>query len=86
MDESRATQRVAISFGLILVCFKVWTVVLIFRFSWDWDTVRYLLMNHVVWIVVGAVIAWGPALFWLRLVCLRARRRQLLRSEWEVED
>ncbi len=86
MDEERATRRVAIWFALILIGFKLWTVLLIALYSWNWATVRFLLANHVLWVVVGAVLVWGPVVFWLRLIRLRARRRELIRSEWEVED
>lgn len=86
MDEERSVRRMAILFAGILVAFKAWTLLLILVFSSSWETVQFLAANHVLWFAVAAVLLWGPALFWFRLVRLRARRRALIRSEWEVED
>ena len=86
MDEGQKIRQIAIWFIGILVAFKLWTVLLIVTYSAKWETVQFLLANHVLWFVVGAVLLWGPALFWARLLRLRARRRDLIRSEWEVED
>uniref|UniRef100_A0A831T6Z3 Uncharacterized protein n=1 Tax=Thermorudis peleae TaxID=1382356 RepID=A0A831T6Z3_9BACT len=86
MDEGQKIRQIAIWFIGILVAFKLWTVLLIVIYSSRWETVQFLLANHVLWFVSGAVLLWGPALFWARLLRLRARRRELIRSEWEVED
>ncbi|MCM8750627.1 hypothetical protein NET02_15890 [Thermomicrobiaceae bacterium CFH 74404] len=86
MDEGQKIRQIAIWFIGILVAFKLWTVLLIVIYSSRWETVQFLLANHVLWFVAGAVLLWGPALFWARLLRLRARRRELIRSEWEVED
>lgn len=86
MDEEQTIRRIAIWFIGILVAFKLWTVLLIVIYSSTWETVQFLLANHVLWFAVGGALVWGPALFWVRLMRLRARRRELIRSEWEVED
>jgi len=86
MDEEQTIRRIAIWFIGILVAFKLWTVLLIVIYSSTWETVQFLVANHVLWFTVGAALVWGPALFWVRLMRLRAQRRELIRSEWEVED
>lgn len=74
------------SFVAILLGFKLWTLLLILLFATSWATVRFLIATHVLWISIGAVVLWGPAILWFRLIRARARRRELQRAEWHVED
>ncbi len=70
----------------ILVGFKVWTLVLILWLTSSWDTVVFLLAGHVLWIGAGVMAAAGPAAFWMRLVRVRGKRKQLQHAEWHVEE
>lgn len=74
------------AFIAILVGFKLWTLLVILLVATSWDTAGFLAATHVLWILVGTVALWGPAVLWYRLVRVRRRRRELLRAEWEVED
>ncbi|ACZ39164.1 glycosyltransferase 87 family protein [Sphaerobacter thermophilus] len=74
------------AFIAILVGFKLWTLLLILLVATSWGTVGFLAATHVLWIMVGMVALWGPALLWYRLIRMRRRRRELQRAEWEVED
>ncbi|HUZ03563.1 MAG TPA: hypothetical protein VMU89_24730 [Thermomicrobiaceae bacterium] len=74
------------AFAAILVGFKVWTLILILAFTGSWGAFWFLVSSHVLWITGGAIVLWGPALFGTRLLRVRARRRELQRAEWEVED
>lgn len=88
MDDQRgdaAGPSPWVFFG-ILLGFKLWTLLLVLIVAATWDTVEFILATHVLWITVGAFLLWAPVLFWVRLMRVRARRRELLRAEWEVED
>lgn len=74
------------AFAAILVGFKLWTLILIVVVTGSWGAVWFLISSHVLWITLGLVALWGPAVFWTRLVRVRARRRELQRAEWHVED
>lgn len=70
----------------VLAAFKLFTLVAILIYMSSWNTVIFVVANHVLWISVGAVLVGGPAAFWARLVRVRSRRRQLLAEEWLVEE
>ncbi|MDI3340183.1 MAG: hypothetical protein QJR03_06580 [Sphaerobacter sp.] len=69
----------------ILVGFKLWTLLVILLVATSWRTVWFIIATHALWVFIGLAVLWGPAIFWLRLCRARARRRQLVRAEWEVE-
>lgn len=69
-----------------LVAFKIGTLILIFVFVASWNTLHLILASHVLWLLVPAALIWGPAMFWARLARARARRRELQRAEWCVEE
>lgn len=73
-------------FVLILVGFKIWTLILILVMATSWDAVEFIIASHVLWLLIGAAVLWGPAFFWWRLVRARRRRAELQRAEWEVEQ
>lgn len=74
------------AFVAILVGFKIWTLILILIYVTSWSAVWFVIASHVLWISIAAVVLWAPTLLWLRLFRGRAKRRKLLRQEWEVED
>ncbi len=86
MEERGNWRQIALWFGGIVLGFKLWTVFLVVLFSLEWATAWYLILNHVGWLVLIAVVSSGPALFWLRLFRLRRRREELLRAEWEISE
>ncbi|HET9017734.1 MAG TPA: hypothetical protein VFN57_19180 [Thermomicrobiaceae bacterium] len=86
MDEQAEEKTSPWPFVAILVGFKIWTLGLIIAFTGSWGVVWFLVSSHVLWIVLGAVALWSPAVFWTRLVRVRRRRHELQRAEWQVED
>lgn len=70
----------------VLVGFKIVTLILIYVVAASWSTIGFFLASHVLWIAVGAIVIWAPALFWTRLVRVRAKRKQLLQEEWRVDE
>lgn len=86
MEDENEEKASPWAFAAILVGFKIWTIGLIVVFTGSWGAFWFLVSSHVLWLIVGAVALWGPAVFWARLVRIRARRRELQRAEWEIED
>lgn len=86
MDDRSTLRRVTLWFVGIVVGFKLWTILLVFVFMANWSVAWYMLLNHVAWLSGLVVTLWGPALFWYRLVQLRRRRSELLRSEWDLAE
>ncbi len=82
-DDGRTA---AFAFLWVLIGFKVVTMVLIFVHLRTFDSFLVLAASFWFWLpVVGFLIA-GPVIFRYRLLRLRARREQLRRSEWMVEQ
>lgn len=73
-------------FVAILVGFKLFTLIMILVVTTSWDVVWFMLATHALWIFAALMVAWAPALFWFRLIRVRARRRKLQEAEWQVED
>jgi hypothetical protein len=72
----------------ILVVFKVATTAMIIAASPEAShTILALFVAfHWPFVLFGAIFAAAPLLFWLRLVRVRAKRRQLQAAEWRVEE
>ena len=80
--------RVALwTFVGVFVVFKLATTAMIIVASPNTAgaTVGLFLAFHWPFILLGAVLAAAPVLFWIRLVRVRAKRARLLAAEWQVE-
>ena len=78
-------RQAAIAFVWVLIAFKVATMALIFVHLRTFDSFVLLAATFWYWIpIIGFLVA-GPLLWRYRLLRLRRRRKQLLRSEWSVE-
>jgi hypothetical protein len=84
-DEEEEGKKAAIAFIWVLVAFKVVTMLMIF---WHLrTTTSFLILASTFWYwipIIGFLIA-GPLAWRYRLLRARARRKQLVRSEWMVE-
>ncbi|MBX6753579.1 hypothetical protein [Thermorudis peleae] len=83
-NDERTWRQVILWFGGGLVAFKLWTLFVIFYFAVGWRTALFLVASHVLWIVVLGVALAGPAVFWMRLVRVRAKRKRLIAQEWNA--
>jgi hypothetical protein len=79
-------RRAMYAFFGVLVAFKLFTLILIFVLMTSRSTAIFLVLSHFLWIGVAAVLIWAPAVFWLRLMRVRAKRRRLQHAEWNVEE
>jgi dolichyl-phosphate-mannose--protein O-mannosyl transferase len=77
-------RTAALTYAGVLIGFKLWSVVLIYWFWGGEGTTTFLLGTHVLWIAIPIALVWAPAMFWLRLVRMRRKRRELQESEWNV--
>ncbi|MBI4493466.1 MAG: hypothetical protein HY690_11820 [Chloroflexi bacterium] len=69
----------------IVVCFKLGTaLVILLNAHPAGDALGLLIATNWLLVVIVVLLVAGPALFWFRLVRVRARRRRLERGEWEV--
>ena len=80
--EPQDDRRAMYAYFGILAAFKLFTLVAILIYMSSWETIVFVVVSHVMWIAVGAVLVAGPATFWARLIRMRSRRRQLLLQEW----
>lgn len=80
--EGRAAVWTLVGIG---VCFKLATALVILLDSRPASAAYGLLIaaNWPLAFVVVLLVA-GPAMFWFRLVRVRAKRRRLHRGEWDV--
>ena len=69
-----------------IVVVKLITVVVTIAVARSWDAGAVLAIMSWPWLVAIAVLVAGPLLFRRRLRRVRARRAQLLRAEWMVDD
>jgi hypothetical protein len=67
------------------VAFKVITSVLIFAMMPSAHAALFLVGMNWYWLVPPILVLLLPALFWYRLTRVRAKRRELIRSEWLVD-
>ena len=85
-DEAEDGRAAAIAFVWVLIAFKVITMGLIFWHLRTTESFLILAATFWYWIpIVGFLIA-GPVVWRFRLARMRARREQLKRSEWMVEQ
>jgi hypothetical protein len=69
-----------------LFVFKMATVFVIFWASKSFETGVLLTATTLPWLVIPALLCVGPLLFRYRLLRMRARRRQLRRAEWMLDE
>jgi len=84
--ETDDDRRAMYAYFGILIAFKIFTLIVILWLTASWQSAVFLIASHVLWIAVALVIFAGPAAFWARLMRGRAKRRQLIRQEWHVEE
>ncbi len=65
--------------------FKLVTSVLIFAMMPSAHSAIFLIGMNWYWLVLPIVVVALPAMFWFRLMRVRARRRELIRAEWRVD-
>ncbi len=86
MDEKNERRNAWAYFG-ILFAYKLWTAVLVFVFfAWSTGNLNLVLMMHFGWIAIIAAVIAIPALYYYRLVRVRAKRERLQHSEWHVDS
>ena len=82
--EARAA---AWTFVVVLGGLKLGAACLIFWMQPSGQSALLLVALHGYWLVVPFfLLAALPTLYWLRLLRARARRRRLIRSEWQVQE
>jgi hypothetical protein len=69
-----------------IVVVKLITLVVTVAVAQSWDAGAIVALTSWIWVVVVAVLIAGPLLFRLRLRRVRARRAQLLRAEWLLDE
>jgi hypothetical protein len=82
VDESRAPLWTMV--GLI-VAFKVWGAILILLNDQSRSAIEMILVMNWPFLLPVALL-FGPAVWWMRLLRGRAKRRRLIRAEWHVEQ
>jgi len=70
----------------MILAFKVITSVIIFVMAPSAHTFIFLLVMQWYWLLLPLPLLAVPILFWIRLRRVRRKRRQLIRSEWAVEE
>lgn len=85
MEDQRAAWAVV---GIIIAVKLVVGVLLFFMLPVGETASLYAVVHlgAILGIVPLGLLVGGSALFWLRVLRLRARRRQLQWSEWHVEE
>jgi hypothetical protein len=69
-----------------IVVLKLITLVVTVAVARSWDAGAIVALTSWLWVLVVAVLVAGPLLFRLRLRRVRARRAELLRGEWLVDE
>jgi hypothetical protein len=82
MDDGRAVLTAMI---MTLVGFKLITSVMVFYFFPSLHTLVFVLALSVTWIIAGAYYGGVYSRVKYRLLRARARRRQLIYKEWNVD-
>ena len=88
-DESPEDRRMLISFGVMLVAFKLLGIVVIIAYlGWTGltDVVAFIVATNVPFVLVGLGLLYVPLSRLYRRLRLRRRRRRLIWSEWNVEE
>ena len=78
-----------LSFAAILVAFKLVGLAIIVTFMLQAgfaDAIGFLVATHVPFVAIGLGLLFFPLSALYRRLRVRARRRELIWSEWHVED
>lgn len=70
----------------VMVGFKVVTLAIILYYTREYAAVWMLVALHIPWIVGALLLLGVPGAFWYRLLKARARRAELIRQEFHVEQ
>jgi hypothetical protein len=84
LGEAGSTGAWALIWTIVAV--KAITLVVTFAVARSWDAGAIMAIMSWPWLLAIAALVAGPLLFRLRLRRVRARRLELLRSEWEVDE
>ena len=87
-DEMAGSDRAALwTLVGIFVVFKVVTtaMILVFAPHQVWGVVGLFIAFHWPFMIGGLVFIAAPALFWYRLLRVRAKRGRLQAAEWSVD-
>ena len=80
------TRAAGWAFVGVLAGFKLGIGCIIFAMQPSGPSATFLVALHGYWLVAPFfLLAALPTVFWFRLLRARARRRKLIRSEWQVE-
>ena len=82
MDERKALWAVAGP----LIAFKVFATAILFIYEPSRDAIMIVVATSWPWAIALAMLFGAPTLAWYRLVKVRARREQLRRSEWMLDE
>ena len=69
-----------------LIALKVWATALLLLYAPTRDAIAMIVATGWPWAVVFLCLVAAPAFAWWRLVRVRARREQLRRSEWMLDE
>lgn len=80
MDAEARTAALTIFFTLFVV--KITTFVMVLMLVPDHSVISLFLNLNWFWFIPPAVLLAGAGMYWLRLIRVRRRRRELLRQEF----
>jgi hypothetical protein len=81
-SEARAAAWLFLS---VFIAFKVVVIAVIVALQPSWSGASVLIALHGYWLLAPLIFLFLPTPIWVRLLRMRARRKQLIRSEWQVE-
>lgn len=85
MTEDADSKAALWTFVGMIVGFKIITSIIIFMMEPTVASAAFLIVMQWYWLLIPLPFVIVPVLFWVRLWKVRRRRRQLIRSEWQVE-
>ena len=69
-----------------LIALKIWATALLLMYAPTRDAIAMVIATGWPWAAVFLGLVAAPAFAWWRLVRVRARREQLRRSEWMLDE
>ena len=85
MDGDSDGRAALWTFLGMAIGFKVVTSVIIFVMMPTAHAAIFLIGMNWYWLILPIVVVALPALYWFRLMRVRAKRRELIRAEWLVD-
>ncbi len=70
----------------VLFVFHAAVIAVVFVVAWSQEAGAYAAVAGWPWLILGAIGVSGPVVFRWRLMRVRARRAQLLQSEWMMHE